>query len=237
MEEYSKTRHAETSSSAMDSHLSQLSTDLRSARTASEHYAVHKSESDRLSNAASYVRQHSGQIDSNLNQEIANHTVRSLGRKEAEELFAGKNRPKLEAVARDYIRTSGIESSIISRYQNSSYGVNHENKYQSGQIKIKSRKESIGDGYETQIQNMNTKKPEFNQQQFRKIQDETEKKYENFIDEVKEVKDIKNEYSKMRDNVANNIEEGESRSKSSAFNMKDSIRPRFLNQDKDEKNK
>ena len=129
VEEYSKTRHADTSSSTSASQLSQLSTDLRNARSASKQYSVHKAESERLSNAASHVRQHSGQIDSDFAQGNANYIVGRVGREEAEALFAGKDMAKLEALTRDFNRDSGMESSIMSKYQQDSSGINPEQKY------------------------------------------------------------------------------------------------------------
>ena len=136
VEEYSKTSHADTSNSTAASQLSQLSTDLRNSRSSLEQYSVHKADAERASKTASYVRQHSGQIDSDLGQEIADNVVKTDGREEAEQLFAGKNRPKLEARIREYIRDFGVENSIMSRYQQDSSGINPEQKYQTGETQV-----------------------------------------------------------------------------------------------------
>ena len=89
--EYSKASHAETSKSDAASYLKQLSTNLNEAKTASGQHSTHLAESERLSKSASLVKQYSGQIDSDLGQEIANYVVQKEGRNGAENLFAGKD--------------------------------------------------------------------------------------------------------------------------------------------------
>ena len=143
IEEYSKTSHADITQSTAASQLSQLSTDLRNTRSASEQHAVHKADAERKAQMASYVRQHSSQIDSDVGQEIADYAVSVVGREEAEQLFAGKNRPKLESIAKEYVRDSGVESSIISMYQRDSAGVNPEQKYQTGAAEVDAKSKSI----------------------------------------------------------------------------------------------
>ncbi|EKD45266.1 MAG: TraG protein [uncultured bacterium] len=241
VEEYSKTTHAETNKSEATSHLSQLSTDLRNARSASEQYSVHKAESERLSNAASYVRQHSGQIDSDLGQEIANSVVQKEGREEAERLFAGKDRPKLEALAKEHLRDSGVESSIISAYQQGSASINPNQKYQSGQANLDARSSGINMDHAENKQKLLTdaKAQEIgvDQQQFDEIIKKVGSGSDGIKDQMKE-KDIaqKSEYNMLNAEVAKDIKEGSEKAESSAFDdRKDFIKPNFTKLNKKEK--
>ncbi|HJZ24571.1 MAG TPA: hypothetical protein VJ201_09055, partial [Candidatus Babeliales bacterium] len=240
VEEYSKTSHADTSSSTSASQLSQLSTDLRNARSASEQHAIHKAESERLSNAASYVRQHSGQIDSDLGQEIANSVVMREGREEAERLFAGKDRPKLEALAKEYLRDSGVESSIISRYQQDSSGINPEQKYREAEAEIDAKTNSINLGHESYKRKIDAdaKAVELgvDEQKSNQIKDAAENQRNMIGDELKDAKGKQNkQYKNMHDEVAQNIEGGGKKAKSSAYSIGDSVKPDYSNADKNKK--
>ena len=210
VEEYSKTSHSDTSSSTSASQLSQLSTDLRNARSASEQHAIHKAESERLSNAASYVRQHSGQIDSDLGQEVANSVVMREGREEAEQLFAGKNRSKLEALAREHLRDSGVESSIMSRYQQDSSGINPEQKYRTGEADINTRTRDVNLEHERNKQKINSdaidEKVGVDEQKFGEFKKQTEDKNKKFTENIDSNKSIQNEmYGKMKSEIDKNI--------------------------------
>ena len=213
VEEYSKTSHADTSSSTAASQLSQLSTDLRNSRSSLEQYSVHKADAERASKAVSYVRQHSGQIDSDIGQEIADSVVTKDGREEAEQLFAGKNRPKLEARAREYIRDSGIENSIISRYQQDSSGINPEQKYRIGETEVDARSRSINLEHERNKQRIDadaeTKKLGVDEAKFKETQVSIESKYKKTDNDLSKVgEDQNNKYSKMKKDVTKNIEDG-----------------------------
>ncbi|CAL7961562.1 conjugal transfer mating pair stabilization protein TraG [Gammaproteobacteria bacterium] len=240
VEEYSKTSHADTTQSTAASQLSQLSTDLRNTRSASEQHAVHKAESERLSNAASYVRQHSSQIDSDVGQEIADYAVNKVGREEAEQLFAGKNRPKLEATAREYIRDSDVESSIISMYQRDSAGVNPEQKYQTGAAEVDVKAKSINLEHEKNKHvidaNAKVKNVGVNEQRFDQLKKQVKDGNNKIIEDINNGKSIQNNrYSERKNEVTENIKEGTKKTGSWAYNIKDSIKPKFAKSDGEKK--
>jgi conjugal transfer mating pair stabilization protein TraG len=236
VEEYSKTTHADTNQSESASHLSQLSTDLRQARSASEQHSVHKAESERLSQSATFVRQHSGQIDSDLSQEIANYAVNQAGREGAEKMFAGKNRPGFEAIARDYIHSSGVESKILSNYQQNSSDVNPSGKYHFGQANVEAKTDGIMTGYENQKQkNVFAAKAQevgVDQQEFDRVKRNIGSEYDKVDDRLEKAKgDRNNDYYKINTKVAQDLKNGEEKANSKAYNMGYSIKPKFLNSD------
>lgn len=240
VEEYSKTSHADSSHSTVATELSQLSTDLRNARSASEQYSVHKAESERLSNAASYVRQHSGQIDSDMGQEVADYVINRVGREEAEELFAGKNRPKLESLSKKYISSSGIENDIMSRYQHDSAGINPEQKYRSGAAEMDVKTSSMSLEHESYKRKMGddakAEKVGVDEQKFNQIIDTAKNKRGMIDDELKNAKGKQNkQYNNMHDEVAQNIEVGAEKAKSSAYSAGNSVKPDFAELDKKKK--
>ena len=236
VEEYSKTSHADTNHSTAASQLSQLSTDLRNARSASEQYSVHKAESERLSNAASYVRQHSGQIDSDLSQEVANYVVERVGLEEAETLFAGKDRVKLEALSKEYISNSGIESSIMSRYQNDSSGVNPDHKYQSGETNIDAEANSFNFIHEKNKQIIDSDAKDegvgVDQQQYSKLVDNIEAKNKAITKNINGAKLTQDgAYNEMKNEITKNINEGASKATSKVGKFVNT-KPAFLNHNK-----
>lgn len=242
VEEYSKTAHAETSKSEAVSHLSQLSTDLRNSRASSEQYSAHKAESERLSNAASYVRQNSGQIDADFNQEFAEHLVKTRGREKAEQLFAGRNQAELISYAKEFVGNSGIKSNIISAYQQGSAGINPDQKYQSGYASVGNKASAINAGHAENKQKILTDAKAqgvgVDKQQFDQITNKVENKHSEFNNKLKRAEEGKNgEYNEMKTRVGKNIIDGEEKSKSSALNIKDSIKPGFLDPDKNKKEK
>ena len=237
VEEYSKVSHAETNQSAAASHLNQLSTDLRKSRSSAEQYSVNKAESERLSSAASYVRQHSGQIDSDLGQEIANYAVRREGRDEAENMFAGKNRPQLEKIAKDYISASEIEGSIIGKYRQTASGVDPDKKYHAGESVVDAKTGGITSEHDKQRQKIDAEakanKVVFDSEEYKHLKEKTSahtKTIDKIIGNAESIQDEK--HSAVRTEVAGNLKEGEKKSRSSAFNVTESIRPDFLNPDK-----
>ena len=239
VEEYSKTSHADTSSSTAASQLSQLSTDLRNSRSSLEQYSVHKADAERASKTASYVRQHSGQIDSDLGQEIADSVVRKDGREEAEQLFAGKNRPKLEARAKEYIRDSGIENSIISRYQQDSSGINPEQKYRTGAAEVNAKAGSINLEHERNKQKIDadagTKKPGVNEQEFNKVKNNVEAQHNKIGSTLKKAGNKQDkQYKNMHDKVSKNIQEGEEKLENSVYGF-GSVKPNFASSNKKKK--
>jgi conjugal transfer mating pair stabilization protein TraG len=240
VEEYSKTSHADTSHSTAASQLSQLSTDLRSSRNSLEQYSVHKADAERASRAASYVRQHSSQVDSDLGQEVADYAVSRVGREEAEQLFAGKNRPKLEAISKEYISYSGIGDSIISKYQQDSAGIHPEQKYRTGAAGVDAKASGITLDHEQHKQKMDADakaeklgvdEQEFGQ--FKKRVDDNRTELDKNINDKKSRQN--SDYNNIKDEVTENIKEGEERSKSSAYSIGNSIKPNFANQDKKKK--
>ena len=240
VEEYSRTKHIDTNQSETASYLSQLSADLRNARSASEQYSVHKSESERLASSASFVRQHSGQIDSDLNQEIADHTVKVKGRERAEELFGGKNRPEFEAIARDYIHNSGVESKILSAYQNNSSNINPHNKYHLGQANLEAKAGNIIDGHENQKhKNMLDAKVQglgVDKRNFEQIKNDIGNQRSKITKNINNAQSARNTtFNEMKTEVTKNIKDGDEKANSWAYNMKDSIKPGFLNPVKDKK--
>ncbi|MBU0744247.1 MAG: conjugal transfer mating pair stabilization protein TraG [Gammaproteobacteria bacterium] len=240
VEEYSKTSHGETGKSEAMSHLSQLSTDLRNARSASEQYSIHKSESERLSSVASFVRQHSGQIDSDMSQEIANYVVKREGQERAEVLFAGKDRTRLEALSKEYIRDSGVGSSIISKYEQSSSNIKPERKYQSGQVGVESRMTGI---------NMRHKenKQKIESDVATEMLGVDHRKYKQLTDDISgnntiignKIEDIgsaqKSRHEATKDRVTRHIDDGSKKARSSAFSLNKRIKPNFLNHDEKKK--
>jgi conjugal transfer mating pair stabilization protein TraG len=240
VEEYSKITHADTNQSEAASHLSQLSTDLRQARSASEQHSVHKAESERLSSSASFVRQHSGQIDSDLNQEIANYAVNQVGREGAEKMFAGKNRPGLEAIARDYIHNSGVESTILSNYQQNSSGISPDQKYHLEGANVEAKTSGIMVGHENQRQkNASAVKAQevgIDQQGFSSIKDGAKNNLDEISDKMKNAnKAQNNKYSAIQVESTKNIKDGAEKANSTAYNIGYSAKPDFLNPDKNKK--
>ena len=232
VEEYSKMSHAETSNSEAASHLDQLSTNLNKARSASEQYSVHKAESERLSNAASIVRHHSGQIDSDLGQEIANYVVQKEGASGAENLFAGKDREKLETYAKEYVRSSGVENSIIAKYQQDGYGINPDKKYQAGvgAVDMKGQNETIHALHGEKTQEYKDKATEnkvgVDGQEYDKRVARAENKRLYYVDEIAGKKKERNEeYDAIKKETSVDIVGGEAKSKTNAFNFWSSIKP------------
>ncbi len=243
VEEYSKTKHADIANSTAASQLSQLSTDLRNARSASEQYTVHKAEAERLSSAASYVRQHSGQIDSDLGQEIVDYAVEEKGREKAETLFAGKDREsriELVNLAKEYIGNSGIEDSIMAQYQRDSFGIEPEQKYRSGSDKVDAKANNISLGHENHKRKIDadakTGGVGVDEQRFSQIKNNVESQRNIIGSDLKGAKESHNkQYKNMHDEVSKNIEAGSKKSKSSAYSIDNSIKPDFAEIDKDKK--
>ncbi len=239
IEEYSKTSHADKTTSTAESQLSQLSTDLRSSRNSLEQYSVHKADAERKAHMASFVRQHSGQIDSDLGQEIAGYTVERKGREKAETLFAGKNREsriELVNIAKEYISSSGIESSIMSQYQQDSTGIDPDKKYHTGAVEVDAKARDITLGHEQHKQKMDTnaktKKLGVDEDKFEKtrtIVESEQKKTNGDLNKIAENQN--NRYITLRKEVAQDIESGAEKAKHSVF-TRGSIEPDFANSDK-----
>ena len=242
VQEYAKTQHAETSHSVAESQLFQLSSNLNKAQTASEHYSAHQAESERLSSSATFVRQHSGQIDSDLGQEVADAVVKKEGREAAEALFGGKDRARLEADVREYVQNSGLENKILSNYQHNSSGINPSQKFHSGTVEIANKKSGIIAEHEERNQNLeanakaeNTgfkakaKNAFFKVEEFDQIKDNTNKKYNELDGGLKKTEESQNnKYNRMKAEVSKDIKEGTKRSKSTTGDIK----PEFLEKEK-----
>jgi conjugal transfer mating pair stabilization protein TraG len=242
VEEYSKTTHADTNQSEAASHLSQLSTDLRQARSASEQHSVHKAESERLSSSASFIRQHSGQIDSDLSQEIANYAVNQVGREEAEKMVAGKNRSGFEAIARDYIHSSGVESKILSNYQQNSSGVSPDQKHHLGEANVEANVGGITAVHEKQRQENASEARVHDVGVDQREFDQTSKNVQSNHDDIKNKmeeanKGQNNKYNTMQTAVTKNIKNGAEKANNTAYNIGYSIKPNFSNPDKSKKEK
>ncbi|CAL7962369.1 conjugal transfer mating pair stabilization protein TraG [Gammaproteobacteria bacterium] len=234
VEEYSKTKHVDTGNSEAASYLSQLSTDLRSARSASEQYSVHKSESERLANSATLVRQHSGQIDSDLGQEIADYAVKIKGREKAEQLFAGKNRPELENLARDYVHSFEVENKILSTYQRNSSNINPHSKYHLGEANVESKANTITTEHENQkLKNASDAKKNgvgVDQQEFNRVKDDVSTGRSKITQEIGDAKSIREKtFNEAQNGIIKNIQDGAEKAASSAYNIVDAIKPQFLN--------
>ena len=237
VQEYSKTHYADTNHSKAESQLFQLSNNLNKAQSASESYSVHKAESERLNNTASLIRQHSGQVDSDLNQEFSEYVTKAVGREQAESMFGGKDRVKLEAIANDYSRSSGVESKILSNYQNNSSGINPDQKAQVEYERINAKSGGIIAAHEQQSQglvanakaeNVELKKKAeddmFKASEFDQVKDNANKSYNKLSDDLK--KDgiaSKDKYNKLNTEVSADIKNGTERSK----NITGDIRPEF----------
>ena len=239
VEEYSKTSHADTSHSTAASQLAQLSTDLRNSRSSLEQYSVHKADAERASKVASYVRQNSSQIDSDLGQEIVEYAVKKVGREEAEQLFAGKNRPQLEAIAKEYITHSGLEGSIMVQYQRDSSTINPEQRYHAGEVEIKNRVDNIGsehESYKRQI-DADAKAGELgvDEQKFDHLKNTVARKQKKIGGDLETAKNKQSTgYKEMHNRVAKDIKTGSKKAESSAFSI-GSIKPDFAKSDKSEK--
>jgi conjugal transfer mating pair stabilization protein TraG len=237
VEEYSKTSHVDTNQSTAASYLSQLSTDLRQARSTSEQHQIHRSESERLSQSASFVKQHSGQIDSDLSQGFADYVVNKEGRAGAESLFGGKDRTKLEAYGKEYVISSGVENQILSTYQQSSSNINPDKQYQSGISSINDKTSNIVADHEKQIEknifDANTHGVGVDRYEFQQLQNSVEKHQEGISSNLKQAsKDRSEKYGKINTEVNKNLKEGTEKANSSAYNMNKSVKPGFLTPDK-----
>ena len=180
-----------------------------------------------------------GQIDSDIGQEIADSVVTKDGREEAEQLFAGKNRPKLEARAREYIRDSGIENSIISRYQQDSSGINPEQKYRTGAAEVNAKAGSINLEHERNKQKIDadagTKKPGVNEQEFNKVKNNVEAQHNKIGSTLKKAGNKQDkQYKNMHDKVSKNIQEGEEKLENSVYGF-GSVKPNFASSNKKKK--
>ena len=237
VEEYSKTSHADTSRSTAASQLAQLSTDLRNSRSSLEQYSVHKADAERASKAASYVRQNSSQIDSDLSKEVSEYVINRSGREEAEQLFAGRNRHKLEALAKEYVSHSGLESSIMAKYQQDSSGINPGQKYQAGEAEVKNRAGGIGSGHESYKHKIDADAKTgglgVDEEKFKQIEEKVKKRQSEIGKELEtnQDKQITN-YKEMHEKVAKDVKAGSKKAKSKAFSF-GSIKPDFAKSDKD----
>ncbi|CAL7962198.1 conjugal transfer mating pair stabilization protein TraG [Gammaproteobacteria bacterium] len=239
IEEYSKTHHADTTQSTAASELSQLSTDLRNSRSSLEQYSVHKADAERKAQMASYVRQHSSQIDSDMGQEIADYAVSRVGREEAEQLFAGKNRQKLESLTKEYIGHSGVESSIISMYQQDSAGINPEQKYQEGadEVDAKSKNINLEHGKNKQVIDANAKveKVGVDEQGYEKFANEADTKSKEIAKNITDGKSAQSSrYKDMKNEVTEDIKDGSEKAEHSIL-ARGSIKPSFADSDKNKK--
>lgn len=234
VQEYSKTQHAETNRSAAESQLFQLSSSLNKAQNASQHYSTNIAESNRLSNSASLVRHNSAQIDSDLGQEIAGYVAKKDGREAAELQFAGKDRARLEANAKEYVLTSGVENKILSSYQQNSSGINPSQQFQSGQEVIANKKSGIIVAHNEQSQGLindaqvgnaalKTKANNdiFKQGDFNQVNDSIGNNYDQIDDKIKKA-DIAagSKYNELNEEVSKNIKDGIKNSRSTTGGIK-----------------
>ncbi|CAL7962076.1 TraG protein [Gammaproteobacteria bacterium] len=239
VEEYSKTHHVDQSKSTAASHLSQLSTDLRNTRTASEQYSAHKAESDRLSHAASYIRQNSAQIDGDWNQVVVDKIIEMKGQDKAEELFSGKNMPELISAAKDVISQTGIESNIISAYQQGSSGISPNQKYQTGTLNVHAKSGGIKNTHAGEKQKLAADAKSagvgVNEEEFKREQDTVKERQKNFGDNLKKMKKSQDEgFNTINTQVTKDIAKGSENAKKSAFSFGE-IKPDFANLDKNKK--
>lgn len=232
VEEYSKVNHAETSNSEAASHLFQLSTNLNRAKSASAQYSIHKAESERLSSVASLVQQHSGQIDSDLGQEVANYVVSKAGSAEAESMFAGKDRERLESYVQEYISNTGVEKGIIAKYRQNDFGIDPQRRYQEESAAFTSKKNTVEGAYQDKGQEIGAKIQAKNvgvdDKQYDNIVNRAEGGHTDLIDKMtNKEKSLKGEYSVIKQETAANVAQGKEKTKSRAFNMKDGIKADF----------
>lgn len=168
----------------------------------------------------------------------------------------GKDREKLEGYAKEYILNSGVERSIINKYQPLDYDkINPKRIYneESARMEIMEKKalfeqehktkdyqhieqehEIKGRQYENKAQ---LAKAGINQEQFNKIAMETEDKRNKVFTDIKDKQNAReNHRSKMRDEVKKDIEAGAEKSKSGVFGWA-SIKPELSKtyEDKDKK--
>ena len=247
VQEYSKTQHTEKSNSAAESQLFQLSSSLNKAQTSSEHYSAHIAESDRLSHSAALVRQHSGQIDSDLSQEITEYTVKTRGQNTAETMFAGKDRAGLEAVAQEYLHSSGVENKILSNYAQNSANINPEQKFNTGNEMTETKKSGIINQYnqdskqlesDAKIKHVELKERAnsamFQEGKFEQVDNKIN--YEYMQKDIK-IKDREskqnNQYESIKNEVSKDIKAGAKKATNSAINM-GNIKPYYAKDKKDE---
>ena len=202
---------------------------------------MHQADAERASKAASYVRQNSSQIDSDLGQEIAEYTVNKVGREEAEQLFAAKNRPKLEAIAKEYISHSGLEGSIMARYQQDSSVINPEQKYHAGEAEIKAKAGNIGSEHENYKNRIDagakTAGLGVDEQKFDQLKSTVAKQQKDIGNDLEAAKTKQSTgYKEIHNRVNENIDEGAEKAESIAFSVK-SIKPNFVKADEDKKKK
>lgn len=239
VEEYSKSHSVDQSKTTADSHLSQLSTDLRNARTASKQYSAHKAEYDRSSHAASYFKQNSAQIDSDWNQVVVDKIVETKGRTRAEELFAGKNAPELMSAAKDAINQTGIENDILSKYQQSSAGIDPNKKYQDGALEVQAKSNNIKDMHAREKQKLVTGAKKagvgVSEKELTQERDAIENKKNKLEDKLKKSKENSDaEYNKMEAEVSKDIADGSKYAEKSILDFGE-IKPDFTDPNKSKK--
>jgi conjugal transfer mating pair stabilization protein TraG len=131
-------KHAGEAQSELASLTSGISADLRKAESYSRQQNIHMSEAQSFRESAALVRQNSNQVDSDYNQILVQHVIKTEGKERAEHLFAGQDTSsltKLEGYAKDLSHNS----TVMAKYQNWSSSVNPKSYYEkeSGDVAAK----------------------------------------------------------------------------------------------------
>ena len=125
----------------------------------------------------------------------------------------------------------------MSKYEQSTYGINPDQKYQSGQMRIDGKKADIGIDYASRTQSIKARDLEFDRQKFEQRKENSKNMHDGFDRKLDVIKnDRAYDRHKMQTEVAGNIEDGAKTSKRSAFNIwPGATKPEFLKSGKNKK--
>lgn len=147
---FTQNHHFDESHSKAASLSNQLGADLREAETASHNMDANLSKAERISKAKNFVKSHSSQINTDLNQAFPAYVASRIGASSRDELFSHpgdmQSLNKLQALGQDFIATKRDE--LIAKSGAHVSEQNIDSFYQQEKSRINAKEGKIGETYQ-----------------------------------------------------------------------------------------
>lgn len=151
---FAQTHHFDESHSTAASLSSQLGADLREAQTASHNYDASMANSQRISQAKSYVETHGSQITTDLNQAFPKFVEQHVGKSQRDELFTHpgdlNSLNQLNNLGQDFIAQR--RDALISEFGGSQHKDEVHAYYGHEKNRMEGKEHELASNYHTQSQ-------------------------------------------------------------------------------------
>ena len=145
-----KAHHFDDTNSEAASLSNQLGADLRDAQTASHNYDVAMSRANRISDAKSFVKSHSDQVNTDFNQAFPGYVESQVGETTRDALFSSPGDMhalnKLEGLADDFVASK--REQLIEQYGNQGHLSQLDSFYSQKSSEIAGHGNSLGAGFQ-----------------------------------------------------------------------------------------